>query len=271
MSAPWVAPRLTCGLGNRLFQTVAAIKLAEVLGTTPVFFLPRMSRTEHGNFAILQILCPLEIIETCPEWDIYSETNENTIPPITQISKPVVLSGFFQNSDNFKGISFIPRLPTLLPTNKGWAIHFRIGDYSILPHHQLPGLQQYYYHLIINKIPKGTPITLYSDSPQKLPPIAKELSSLGYTIQIFISEDVLETLTNFASHQGGSICGNSTFAWWAAYFANQQSDGSYKAFFPDIWMNQEEGRFPNLFTLPFTQCIKMSSIPDFPRLSSFSY
>jgi hypothetical protein len=273
MTTPWVAPVLTCGLGNRLFQTVAAIKLAEDLDTIPVFFLPRMCRSEHGNFSLLQTLCPLQIIEKSTEWDTYCETQDKTIPPITQTSNPIVLSGFFQNSENFTNSPYLKllRLPRSLEPSKGWAIHFRIGDYSILPHHQIAGLQQYYYHLIHTKIPKGSSITLYSDSLKKLPIIAQEITEWGYTVEIFNSEDVLKTLMHFASKQGGSICGNSTFAWWAAYFANQQSDGSYKAFFPDIWMNQEDGRYPNLFTLPFTQSVKISSIPEFPKLSSFSY
>jgi hypothetical protein len=273
MSAPWVAPTLTCGLGNRLFQTVAAIKLAEDLGSTPVFFLPRMCRSEHGNFALLQSLCPLHIIESTAEWETYSETQHKTIPPITQTSKPIVLSGFFQNSENFSSSPYLKllRLPRILESMKGWAIHFRIGDYSILPHHQVAGLQQYYYHLIQTKIPKGSNLTLYSDSLKKLPAIAQEISEWGYTVQVFTCEDVLKTLMHFASQQAGSICGNSTFAWWAAYFANKQSDGSYKAFFPDTWMNQEDSRYPNLFTLPFTHSVKVSSIPEFPKLSSFSY
>ena len=33
----YIAPRLRCGLGNRLFQTVAAITAAERTGATPVF------------------------------------------------------------------------------------------------------------------------------------------------------------------------------------------------------------------------------------------
>jgi hypothetical protein len=72
-----VAPRLVCGLGNRLFQTVAAIHAAEVTDAEPVFFLPRMGRSEHGNFETLLILFPnIRIIETAPEWLEVNEQEE---------------------------------------------------------------------------------------------------------------------------------------------------------------------------------------------------
>ena len=279
MAAPnkpaWIAPRLRCGIGNRLFQAFAAIGAAERAGVRPAFLLPRMSHYEHGNFDLIHTLCPtLPLLETADEWEELQETANKTVPPINT-HKPVVLSGFFQNSENFPDLyTFnIPRLPSPAPEfwPDVWAIHFRIGDYSILPHHQVPKLAQYYYQTIKVNIPQSTKIILFSDSPKKLPQIAQELTTMGYNPEIFDSEDVLETFKKFAACQGGSICSNSTFAWWCAFFGftNSKKYGKYRAFFPDIWLTNQPT--PNILNQPFTHSVKLSDLSAFPYLQSFSY
>jgi len=271
----WVAPRLTNGLGNRLFQTVAAIRVAEQYGIEPVFFLPRMSAYEHGNFSLLLELFPsIRLIETATEWNQFSETQEKIIPPIT-LTKPVVLTGFFQNTENFPSLMNpnLPRLPASPKRPGVWAVHFRLGDYCILPHHQVRELNKYYYQIIKKYIPPSQTIVLFSDSPQRLEPMSEEIKSLGYNTEIFTSTDTLETLQAFSACQGGAVCGNSTFAWWAAYFAfagaEQETKANYKAYFPDYWLTNAPS--PNLYTLPFTQGIELNSLPASPYLKSFSY
>jgi len=272
----WVAPRLTNGLGNRLFQAVAAIRVAEQYGIEPVFFLPRMSSYEHGNFSLLLKLFPsIRILEIATEWNQFSETQEKVIPSIT-LTKPVVLTGYFQNSANFPSLTNpnLPRLPAAAPKRLGvWAVHFRLGDYCILPHHQVRDLNKYYYQTIKKYIPSGQTIVVFSDSPQRLHPMSEEIKSLGYNTEIFTSTDTLETLQAFSACQGGAICSNSTFSWWAAYFAftasNQETKANYKAYFPDYWLTNAPS--PNLYTLPFTQVIELNTLPALPYLKSFSY
>lgn len=270
----WFAPRLRCGLGNRLFQIFAAIGAAERAGSEPVFLLPRMSHHEHGNFELLRILCPtVRLVESAYEWEEASETESKTIPPI-HTQGPVVLSGFFQNSENFPKFTnpHIPRLPS--PPRKkdnAWAVHFRLGDYCILPHHQVPKLSQYYYQTIKTNIPpSNTVLVLISDSPQRLAPIAQELQTMGYQTEIVTNDDALETFQIFASCQGGSICSNSTFAWWGAFFAYTLSKNpSYRAYFPDNWLTNQPA--PNIINLPFTQSVKLSELPASPSLQSFHF
>ena len=159
MKPLWIAPRLRCGLGNRLFQVFAAIGEAERTNSEPVFFLPRMSHFEHGNFELLRILCPtLRLIESAPEWLEISETGDKTIAKAPESEMPIVLGGFFQNSENFPSftnphIPRLPGLPRLSNRQNTWSIHFRLGDYCILPHHQIHGLKQYYYQTIMKYIP----------------------------------------------------------------------------------------------------------------------
>jgi hypothetical protein len=268
---PWIAPRFRCGLGNRLFQALAAVGTAERLNTKVVFLLPRMSHSEHGNYSLLHKLYPtIPLLETAAEWEEIEETQEFLVPPI-QTSEPIVLKGFFQNSLNHPALTSpnLPHLSETLPSRPNvWAIHFRFGDYRILPHHQID-LRQYYYHCL-TQIPKGSTVVLFSDSPEKLQPIADEIRRLGYVPEIFISQDVLETFKAFAACQGGSIGSNSTFAWWCAFFAAQQGGFSptYKAYFPEFWITNYQS--PKIFTHPFTQVVQLHSL-SCPHLESFQY
>jgi hypothetical protein len=247
-----------------------------------------MSGTEHGNFTLLLKLCPsLRIVETAPEWLDIQESNLKSISQAS-VDRPIVINGFFQNSEFFPSLTN-PLMPKLqLPdrayisytTSNAWAIHFRLGDYCILPHHQINDLNKYYCQTILKYIPKYSTIRLFSDSPDKLPIISQELYTMGYNSQIFDSTDAYETLAAFSACQAGSICSNSTFAWWAAYFAYQRSVAShpsslaaslapYKAYFPDTWLTNAPT--PNILNAPFTQTIELKSLPAFPRLQSFHY
>lgn len=268
MGLELVAPRLCCGLGNRLFQTVAAIGEAERLGRKPVFFLPRMSH-EHGGFELLMQLFPnIPILQTAPTWEQVDEDSLKLPLKLPQESL-LVLSGFFQDTRFFPSSShYLPRLPSQSRPIDSWAIHFRFGDYQNLKHYHVD-LSRYYLHVLKTKIPRGSLITLFSDSPDRLAPISKEIESLGYKVQIFNKQDILETLKAFASCVKGAICSNSTFSWWAAYFAWAQAQApEYKAYFPNRWIVNKP---PVNLNHSFTQSIDLDAISAEPALLSFSH
>lgn len=266
----WVAPRLRCGLGNRLFQTAAVVQTGHRTQRQPVFLLPRMSHWDHGNFRALLTLCPnLVLKETAHTWTELQETTQQqvpeTLPPASV--EGVVLSGFFQNSEDWN--MTLPGMPTLpgpaLPSRDRWALHFRFGDYSLLPHYQVPHLSDYYGKLLDLHVPKGSQLVLFSDEHAKLLPLAKELEERGYKVEICVQEDPILVFELWASCTQGAIASNSTFAWWAAYFAYQRH--GTKAWFPDTWMTNQPT--PKILNLPFTQTMKTE--PWTHPLHSFLY
>jgi hypothetical protein len=230
-----------------------------------------MSHLDHGNFETLLTLFPkIKILESASEWKEVQEDATQLIPSIPD-SRIIVLSGFFQNSENFpKSSELMPRLPQqkFQENARRWAIHFRFGDYAALQHYHVD-LSKYYFYTITKFIPKGSKIVLFSDTP-RLQPIADEIRSMGYEVLIYDNPDTLATLHAFAACGAGAICSNSTFSWWAAYFASADADASseYKAYFPSRWMKHST---PNLFTLPFTQTICLDSIYASPQLKTFSH
>jgi len=276
MQKGWIAPKLFCGLGNRLFQTVAAIKEGERTGREVVFLLSQIS-CEHGEYKTLLNLFPsIRVVEDCSSWQIVGEdSNQCVLNYESEISEPVVLNGFFQNTKNFPSLSsrLLPSLHSLgdfqapadLYKNSIWAIHFRFGDYCILPHHQVP-LGGYYYDAL-QLVPKGSSLLIFSDTPSKCNLIKDEISNLGYSVSIYENSDILDTFKAFSVCRGGAICSNSTFAWWAAYFSWNLSE-SYKAYFPDIWILDNAP--VRLFDLPFTKKIDVN-FNAVNTLKSFSF
>ena len=249
----WIAPHVTGGIGNRLFQLAAASGLAEKWNRPVVFFLPRCSPTDHGPFENLFLLFPqIPIQETGEIWETLKENKHELyryvpFPETCPYPKemPIVIQGWRQTEKYFpKGgmiLNFEHALGSLrtekirkqIPPNS-WFVHVRIGDYKFLPHHQVD-LSSYYAHCL-RQIPQNTNLFLFSDEPELCQKqFQGSAEMLGLSFEVFKSADELESLYAMSLCKGGAITANSTFSWWGAYCAKQGADSHFKAFYPTVW------------------------------------
>jgi hypothetical protein len=250
---PWIAPQLSDGLGNRLFQYAAAAGLAEKWGWSIVFFLPRCGPTNHGEFDTLFKLLPdVEIVEAETSWQVIGEPSEGIYTYYELPSAPFstnfhILQGYRQSEKYFpkKGITL--NFENVLGPEKAaglrdqisdplktWFIHIRLGDYKILPHHQI-SLNSYYTKCLL-EIPRGSMLILMSDEIELCKESVGQMATqLGLEFAICDSPNEVIALYLMSLCKGGAITSNSTFGWWGAYLAHQGAPASFRAFYPSSW------------------------------------
>jgi hypothetical protein len=244
----WVAPHLTGGLGNRLFQYAAAAGLGEKWNREVVFFLPRCSPTGHGPFdTVFRLFPEVAFVETAAEWETLPEEKDKLFRycPFQETGPDAncVIHGYRQSEKYFPKGGIQPHFENALGAEKfaalelknpetQWFIHIRLGDYKILPHHQ-EDLRNYYIYCM-QQIPKNHTLTLYSDEPELCAPMFKEIArALALTMEVSTEKDELATLYRMSQCRGGTIAANSTFSWWASYLAHK--GGCKQSFFPLSW------------------------------------
>lgn len=246
----WIAPHLTGGIGNRLFEYAAAAGLAEKWGREVIFFLPRCGETSHGAFDnIFKLLPSVRIVSSDSHWETLLEQRNNmyryTPFPETPVEGNILVHGYRQTEKYFptKGVHLNfehalgkDRLAKLSLPNpeKSWFLHVRLGDYKILPHHQVD--LRHYYLECLRQIPKGNTLYFFSDEPELCEKGFKEIcEQLSIPFQNCTTKDEVETLFQMSQCKGGAITANSTFSWWGAYLAHQGCSSEFKAFYPTVW------------------------------------
>ena len=247
----WVAPHLTGGIGNRLFEFAAAAGLAEKWNRRVVFFLPRCSSTDHGPFdTIFKLFPSVPIIESAESWETLEEPRNNMYryTPFSQmpVNGPTIVHGYRQSEKYFPVGGVVPDFEGALGPEKAatirakmpkdaWFLHVRLGDYKILPHHQV-NLKGYYAECL-DKVPKGSPLILFSDEPELCSEYFMiEAGPRSLDFSVCTNKDELVNLYMMSLCSGGAITANSTFSWWGAYFARQNAKKStFQAFYPSMW------------------------------------
>jgi hypothetical protein len=233
-SKSWVAPRLSDGLCNRLFQIVGAIYHANKWKRPLIFYIPKIQPSEHSDCSVIFKLFPeIPIVWFVPKHELVKELPQDCMkfaPLEEPISDdPTVLLGYFQNPKYFpeEGVllDFIncigeERAKQLQLPNaeQAWWIHVRLGDYRTLSHHSICDLD--YYKKTLEMVPKGSFVYLFSDEPL----IAKEMlksCSNHMIVMVDTSINTVETLYLMSQVGGGCIGSNSTFSWWGQYLARQ--------------------------------------------------
>lgn len=256
---PWVCGHLTGGLGNRLFQHVAAMGLAERWNRECVFYLPQCGPTNHGPFGNIFSLFPeIKIIQEeapCfslsePQGHVFTYTALPEVPFPNNVS----VDGWRQTELYFPKKDFTVSLETAIESSiqqtllkqynlqtenqkkNTWFIHVRLGDYSILPHHQID--LGTYLSRSTPIIPKDATVLVFSDEATKYKQMLSDFcKAIGIQGKIVENEDELQSLYLMSQCWGGAIVANSTFSWWGAYLARQRcpDKSKYMAVYPNVW------------------------------------
>ena len=247
----WVASKLQCGLGNRLFQLSVAHTISEQWNRPLVFAMPYICPSEHGSFDTIFKLFPRipKVWKAQPELAIEQEEVFVHRPlPAAPPANRILLKGFWQaaaySSDTFQPSwdaieereALLERwkLTSNLQQTKTAFLHVRLGDFKLLPHHQVNLLL--YFAKAIDSFPADTRFLVFSDSIDE----ARALPVLNICDRcVFVDEkDEYTTLFLMTRCQAGAIIANSTFSWWGAFFGRQAAGEKdvYRACMPARWM-----------------------------------
>lgn len=253
----WVAGHITGGLGNRLFQHASAMGLAEKWGHRLVFYLPAAAPTNHGPFENLFKLFPDVpfVTETQPHI-VIPEPNGHvfTFTPFQEerVAANLLIDGYRQTERYFpvRGVhasleaavsearqqELLHKYNLIEQKDTTCFVHFRLGDYKILPHHQIDIGS--YLQKASQQFPKGTRFLVFSDEASEYKAMFEStLAALGHIPVVVTETDELESLYLMSQCGGGAIVANSTFSWWGAYFARQRAKdpSRFKACYPEVW------------------------------------
>jgi hypothetical protein len=269
----WIAPALTSGLGNRLFQYAAARGLAERLERPVVFLMKKCKESPHGPIASLFRMYPgVELIESEEPFTELMETpmQHYNYTDIVSPGGPIVIHGYRQSPKYFpKDLSVLQpdwdsalggaavrrliekeaQLSTPELRKRTISVHMRMGDYLVLPHHQID-LGRYLMNAL-QHVPANSRIHFFSDEPEKCGLYVRSYAAsrrLDFTIALVRSD--VESLYEMSLCQGGNITANSTFSWWGAWFAHQA--GSPWATYPSSFgrgMPPPQDLFPEWATV----------------------
>lgn len=245
-----VIPALTCGLGNRLFVYAAAEGLAERYGGKVKFMLAKCHPTGHGDFENIFKMFPSVPFEEgggSGVVEYYKEAGEDVFT-YRELAQPtsdfVVLGGCRQSwkygpRRQLEPAWSYPALDAKYQLVAGapcWFLHVRLGDYRILAHHFID--LRDYYRRALSQLPRGARVLWASDEPGLIRGYLESVAGeLGLTLVEIEETDELEVLYVLSKCRAGGIGSNSTFSWWAAYFARGGKNLGQRWFFPARWGN----------------------------------
>lgn len=254
----WVAPNLTDGLGNRLFQMAAALGAAEKWNTKPVFFTPRIAPSVHSDCSVVYQLFSnynLPKVELANSWKQHVEPPyecwKYTQLPSQAPGNQTVLQGYFQSEKYFPSKGIELNFEAAIPKDKvatykssmnfedTWFLHLRLGDFLILPQYDI-NIKDYLQRVFTQiqekrQGQKKIKMLVFSDSIDKATELLSKLPTPGIELLIVKDLNAVETLYLMSLCGGGGICSNSTFSWWGAYSSLAKKKGN-PIYVPSRWI-----------------------------------
>jgi len=242
------------GLGNRIFQVLAAQHFAEKTGRTFVIDNAHIHSNPHENpedtMAQLTSIFPTLTYYNGPfqGWKLITEEEYMMFQYQTDIFKKfpgqnIILDGYFFNSRYFP--KQIPQLNIDKKFYSTFFLHIRMGDYKNSVHDI--NFTTYHKNSITTAIKNDTSIKflVFSDEPERADEYLKSLDLPQFKYSFSTAKKSLDVLKEMASCVGG-ICANSSLSYLGAFF--QKPRGSI--YMPNVWMkNISRNQFNDFYPL----------------------
>ena len=276
---PWVSCELAGGIGNRLFQLVGAMGLAERMGRRVVFYTPANTNLRHQSAENIYSLFP-QIQHVTVTEDIFPVVEPSGHEyiyglDVPQTDKNILMYGYRQHLSYFPSYPIKPsfdmfskeRLDSVLNEYglnsdekrcRTWFIHVRLGDYCKYKDLNHVTVESYHRH-ILTQIPSNANIIVFSNEEEKAREALKGLRSLSFCTET----DERMCLYIMSQCWGGAVVANSTFSWWGSYLAYKSTPvKEYKSFIPEEWIcgKKDSGIFaPWMYKYNISRQGKMNS------------
>jgi hypothetical protein len=211
------------GLGNQLFQLFTAYALG-LQTNRPVYVKNTCSNREFAN----KIIFTVDTRIPQESYTAYNEAKEFELCDLPQLGS-VSLHGYFQCSEYFDSVFPLvkDRLKIQFPPERypGTVLHIRKTDYVTFQNIYVQLDKTYYENASIFP----GPYSIVTDD--KNHPFVKDLANRFHAT--VYSRD---TYTDFWFLFGHAyiVCANSTFSWWASYFAQKDHDAVVLR--PDVYL-----------------------------------
>ena len=228
-----VAPELHGGLGNRIFQVLAAQGYAEKHKYRCVLVKSlshRGSQAHEGESLepLLRLFPHLEVQDTLTDYETLHPDGVFAYKELPASTKNVVLNGFFQSERYFP-----TRVPSIRKAYRPhtYFIHIRAGDYLTSKDHYI-NLATYHartIHMIRVADPYAKFLVFSNDNDYA----THYLKQFAIPYMISSADDTLLEMASCA----GAICANSSLSWLGAYFQRQPRTHVYM---PGTWINNDQ-------------------------------
>jgi hypothetical protein len=252
-----VSPQLGHGIGNRIFQVLAALGYAEKYGKQCVISKVNTingSKPHEKNLdgMLSRIFQNVPVIHSIKTPTIIREAQRFNYNDLPNSLANVVLQGYFQDERYFPSESsnMIPKIKTGHYQNT-YFIHIRAGDY--LQKGSFGYNLSYYHKSCFEILSPDTNYIVFSDDIGYATNYMKQFN-ISYTISDKVNQ--LDTLIEMSNCEG-AICANSSFSWLGAFFQDKTKG---KRFMPSKWIKEYDctGVYPIWSTIVNSELIASS-------------